>query len=240
VNAPQVLARELTRRSWNQAPVKLGATADPYPPAERAYRLSRRMIEVFLAYKTPLVIDTRSHLVLDDLDLLVEYSHKLPLTVTVPVATADEGLLELLEPAAESASRRLQTVARLASAGIDTGVLMSPVFPGLTDGREQIAAIALRAAKAGARYFKAIPLTLDRNAYQGLMPFLEERFPELHQAYRTLYRGARLHPQQDARIRVLGRETAAAFNLETQDHLRANPAPAPSAQQLSLYGFSPV
>lgn len=63
VNAPEVLRKELGRKSWKRELVNMGTVTDPYQPIERQYRITRQMIEVFREYKTPLVLTDRKSVV---------------------------------------------------------------------------------------------------------------------------------------------------------------------------------
>jgi DNA repair photolyase len=47
VNAPDVVRRELARRSWSGDEVVIGTATDPYQQAESRYRITRGILEAF-------------------------------------------------------------------------------------------------------------------------------------------------------------------------------------------------
>lgn len=123
VNAPDVLGREL--RAVPKAEVFLSSASDPYQPVEARYRITRRCLEVLHRSGFPVSVLTRSPLVLRDLDLLVKFEWaKVGMSITtVPVRRFEPGVPPL--------KRRIETLRRLARAGIRTWVSLAPVIPRL-------------------------------------------------------------------------------------------------------------
>jgi DNA repair photolyase len=238
VNAALVLRKELIRRSWKKELVNLGTVTDPYQPIERKYRLTRQMLQVFRECKTPVVITTKSHHILDDLGLLVDFAQDLFLNVVFSVTTMDETLKQKLEPSTCTIKRRFQTVEKLAAVGLTVGVLMSPVFPALTNSREQMAEVARAAANAGASYFLADVLNMRLSARQYFMPYLAKNFPDLVPHYQVLYKGDYL-PRKIARaIKAMQREVAAEYGVDHYDRMLYTPPGSEEPQQLPLKGIN--
>src|SRR5574338_1609237 len=171
-NGAEVLRKELSRRSWKRELVNIGTVTDPYQPTERKYRITRQMLRVFRECKTPIVLTTKSHHVLDDADLLADFEKELFLNVVFTVTTMDEGLKRKLEPSTCSLKQRFRAIEKLSKLGVTTAVIMSPVFPLLTDTREQMVEIARAAADAGVSYFLADTLSLRRSAREYFLPYL--------------------------------------------------------------------
>lgn len=237
VNAPAVLRKELKRRSWQRELVNVGTVTDPYQPIERKYRLTRQMLQVFLDCRTPVVLTTKSHHVLDDLDLLTEFSRQLFLNIVVTVTTTDEALSRKLEPSTCSIARRFQAIEKLAAAGIAVAVLMAPVFPVLTDSREQMESVVRAAADAGACYFIADVLNLRSSARQYFLPYMQETFPDLLPRYQTIY-AMDMPPRHLAqKIKTMQHELAAAYGVNQYHRMRYTPPADQSPQQLPLEGF---
>lgn len=97
VNAPEVLRRELTRRTWKRQLVALGTATDPYQAAEGRYRISRRTLEALRDFSTPVSIITRSAMVLRDVDVLQSLTRRAAVTVCVSMATTDERLARQID-----------------------------------------------------------------------------------------------------------------------------------------------
>jgi DNA repair photolyase len=171
-NAPELLRRELQRRSWNGDPIVFSGVTDCYQPIEAVYEITRRCLEVCAEFRNPVGIVTKGALVRRDIDVLSRLARESRATVYVSVPFADDAVARAMEPNVSLPSQRLETIALLSAAGIRTGVSISPVIPGLNDA--DIAAVLARARAAGAR--RAF-LTLLRLPAE-VLPVFEERLTE--------------------------------------------------------------
>ena len=147
-DAAAQLERELAAPAYRPAPLALGANTDPYQPVERRLRVTRSVLQVLHDCSHPLVVTTKSALVLRDLDLIGPMAERQLAAVLVSVTTLNPDLARRLEPRAASPQRRIEAIRALAQSGIPVGVLVSPVIPGLTD--MDLERILERAADAGA------------------------------------------------------------------------------------------
>ncbi len=174
-DAPACLAQELAARSWQAEPLALSGVTDPYQPAERRLRLTRRCLEVAVECRQPVEIVTKSGLVGRDADLLAELAAHRAASVSLTITTLDERLRRTLEPRASSADVRLDAVARLARAGVPVGVMVAPVIPGLTD--HEIPRILQRAGEAGASWAAYTLLRLPHGVASLFESWLETHVP---------------------------------------------------------------
>ena len=149
-NVVEVLRRELGRRSWKHEGVVIGAATDPYQPAEGRYRLTRGCIEALAAARNPLSIITRGPLIVRDVDVLTEAARHAKVSVMFSVPTIDRQIWKATEPGTAPPRQRLRALARLVDAGIDAGVGMAPILPGLSDRPELLADVVRAARDAGA------------------------------------------------------------------------------------------
>ena len=234
-NAAEVLRKELSRRSWKRELVNMGTVTDPYQPTERKYRITRKMLHVFRECKTPVVLTTKSHHVLDDAELLADFEKELFLNVVFTVTTMDEGLKRKLEPSTCSLKQRFRAIEKLSKLGVTTAVIMSPVFPLLTDTREQMVEIARAAADAGVSYFLADTLSLRRSAREYFLPYLSETFPDLGPRYEEIYGGDYLPFHRRREVKAMQHEVAAEFGINNYDKMMYTPA-EPAPEQLSFSG----
>ncbi len=140
VNAPDLLARQLSRR---RAPLRecvfLSSVTDPYQAPEKKYELTRRLLEVLALYDVPVSILTKSDLVLRDADILSRFSEA---EVGMSFGVPDDGWSLLLEPRASPPSRRLAALRALRECGIETSAFISPFIPGVSDIRRAVDALA--------------------------------------------------------------------------------------------------
>jgi DNA repair photolyase len=148
VNAPELLRRELSRRSWKGETIVFSGVTDCYQPTEAVYGLTRRCLEACLEFRNAVGIVTKGALVRRDIDVLSALARQAQATVYVSVPFADDGAARALEPNVATPAQRLETIALLAAAGIRTGVAVAPVIPGLNDS--DIPRILGRAREAGA------------------------------------------------------------------------------------------
>lgn len=147
-NAPELLRQELSRKGWTPTVVMMSGNTDCYQPAERHYRLTRRVLEVFLEFRNPIGIITKNALVTRDIDLLSEMAKLDLVHVMHSITTLDRDLARKLEPRTSTPERRLASLAKMRAAGIPVGVMIGPVIPGLND--DEIPAILKASAEAGA------------------------------------------------------------------------------------------
>ena len=190
VNAPEVLRRELRKKSWTGAHVAMGTNTDPYQRCEGRYRLTRGVLEALRDYANPCSVLTKSPLLLRDLDLMVELAGTAGFSANLSIGTLDEEVWRRSEPGTPHPKARMDAVKQLVAAGIPCGILMAPILPGISDSPEQLRAVVRAAADAGASHLTPITLHLRPGVKEEFLPWLEEAYPELLPDYRRLYRGS--------------------------------------------------
>jgi DNA repair photolyase len=124
INAPNLLQQEISRKPTGR--VWVSGVCDPYQPLEIRYELTRKCLEILLKREWPLTIQTKSALVLRDVDLFK--GHK-EVEVGLSVTTGDEGVRQLFEPNAPSVKERIQALGELRLAGIRTFAMIAPMLP---------------------------------------------------------------------------------------------------------------
>lgn len=125
INAPELLKREITRKKPGR--VWMSGVCDPYQPLESKYGLTRNCLEILAQYGWPVTIQTRSPLVLRDMDILeIGRDFEVGLTVT----TADDGIRRLFEPDAPPIEIRVNTLEKIHQTGIKTYAMIAPMLPG--------------------------------------------------------------------------------------------------------------
>lgn len=184
-NAPELLQRELGR-----SPTDLLFTGD-YQPAERKFKLSRKMLEVCYELGFPVFILTRSPLVLRDLDLIQAINQKARAVVAFSLISTPESpdykrirQIERLTPAPE---KRFQAMQELATAGIPAGVCFMPVLPVLCDCPGNLESVIRWTAGHGGQFVLAGGLTLADQQREYFFEFLGQQFPDLLARYEHLY-----------------------------------------------------
>lgn len=182
--APELLRRALNKSTWQGDLIVLSGNTDCYQPIEQRFRLTRGCLEVCVEAANPVHIITKSALVERDLDLIVRLRERASVGVTVSIPFFDPEVARALEPYAPSPARRVQTLRHLSAAGIEAGVLVAPLVPGLSDG--DLVPILEACQQAGAVRADMAPLRLPGNAAPVFIEALERHLP--HKAHKVLRR----------------------------------------------------
>lgn len=149
-NAPELLHDRFASASWRGEHVTFSGNTDCYQPLEASYGLTRRLLEVCLAFRNPACVITKGALVERDVDVLSGLVEHARVTVFVSIPFADDEIGRAMEPFASSIARRFHALEVLAKAGVPVGVAIAPVIPGLNDAH--IPAVLDRARAAGAQH----------------------------------------------------------------------------------------
>jgi len=186
-NVAEVLRRQLGRSSWQRETVSIGAATDPYQPAEGRFKLTRACLVELASAWTPFSIITRGPLVVRDIDVLQEASTRAEVGVYFSIPTLDDRIWRTTEPGTAPPRSRLEAVRRLSEAGIDVGVGMAPILPGLSDRPEQLQEVVREARAAGARSIWANVLYLRPGTGEHFLEALAQDWPEEVARYEALY-----------------------------------------------------
>ena len=174
-DAAAVLKRELAKPGYRCESIALGANTDAYQPIERKLGITRAIIEVLAECSHPFSIVTKSALVERDIDLLAPLAARDLVQVFISVTTLDRELARRMEPRAAAPQRRVETLRRLAAAGIPTGVMFAPVIPALND--HELERVLEHAAQAGCRYAGYVMLRLPREVNPLFKAWLSSHYP---------------------------------------------------------------
>jgi len=186
--APDVLALTLKPSRLGDAAIAIGTATDPYQPAERRFRLTRRILERLAQFHGLNVsLITKSSLVTRDLDVLARLAERSRLTVSLSLITVEVPLIKKLEARSPMPPVRLRALAKLVAAGIHAGVMIAPVVPGITDGVPQLRALMQAAREAGAAFVHASPLRLYPAVRPTFLPVVAQHFPALLPRYERAF-----------------------------------------------------
>ena len=175
-DAPTLLRKQLSARSYSPAPIVIGTNTDPYQPVDRDKQLTRSIIKVLSDCQHPFSLITKNGLVTRDIDLIAPMAANNRASVAVSVTSLDHRLSNLLEPRASAPHRRLDAIRKLSDAGIPVTVLCAPIIPGLND--TEIENIVAACADAGARSVGHIVLRLPLEIASLFEEWLEAHYPD--------------------------------------------------------------
>ena len=194
VNAAECLRQELALGRAKRVALErgedlvIGTATDPYQPAERRFRITRSLLEELVSVRSlSLAIITKSPLIARDVDVLSRIAANGSVTIHLSLITVDRALARRIEPRAPTPESRLRALRRLSEAGIEVGINIMPVLPGITDSPAGLEALVRAVADAGAKYVNTCSLRLQTAARERYLPILAREFPELSERYAKAY-----------------------------------------------------
>jgi len=144
-NIYRVLAKEIGSSKFSGI-VGVSTVTDPYQPLESRYMLTRRCLEILSrARKLHVSIQTKSDLILRDLDLLKPGMFDVGITIT----TMDEDIAKLIEPKAPPPSRRVYALEEVSNLGVETWIFLGPIIPYVNDSYDSIELVVDNARRIG-------------------------------------------------------------------------------------------
>ncbi len=190
-NAPALLEAAL-RSKREKGVIGTGAMSDPYMPCEEELHLTRSCLEIIHRYGFGAAVQTKSDLVLRDLDLLAAIRDRAHCVVQITLTTFDSTLCKQLEPRVCDTRRRLEVLEILRDRGIPTVVWLSPILPFINDTEENVGAILEACGRAGVKGIVCfgMGLTLREGNREYFYAALDRLFPGLKERYVRTYGNA--------------------------------------------------
>jgi len=195
-DAPRLLERELSKPGYKVKPIAIGTNTDPYQPIEREWRIMRQILEILDKANHPVVIVTKSALILRDIDILKSMAERGLVKVGISVTTLDRKLARTMEPRASTPAKRLEAIKALSEAGIPVAVMMAPVIPALND--HEIERILDSGKAAGASEASYVLLRLPLEVSPLFRDWLLQNYPDRYRHVMSLVRSMRDGKDYDA------------------------------------------
>jgi len=175
-DAARLLRDELAAPGYQCRPINIGSSTDAYQPIERELRVTREMLEVLVDCRHPATVITKSALIERDIDLLARMARQRLVLTFVTITTLDAELARRWEPRAAAPWRRLETIRRLAEAGIPVGVSVAPVAPFLNE--PELERVLEAAHDAGASHAQYMVLRLPWELKDLFGDWLATHYPD--------------------------------------------------------------
>ena len=186
-NVLEILQKELASKK-KKGVVGIGAMSDSYNAFEEKLQITRHALLLLKDYHFGVSLETKSNLVVRDIDLFLEIQKYHDVIIKMTITTSDDDLSKKIEPHVCVSSDRFQAIQKLSEAGIYAGVLIHPVLPWISDSEENIRELVrlsyLHSAKFIHCYFG---MTLRDRQRQYYYQKLDELFPGLKQKYQQVY-----------------------------------------------------
>jgi len=133
LNAVEVLKKELGAKNYVVKPIMLSGNTDCYQPAEFKFGLTRKILELLLFLKHPVMLITKNALILRDLDVLLALNSLNLVSVAISVTASQDATRRIMEPRASTIESRLKAIIKLKEAGIPVHAMLAPIIPGIND-----------------------------------------------------------------------------------------------------------
>lgn len=233
-----ILEKEL-RRKKDHGVVGIGAMSDTYNPFEVQEELTRNALKLLAHYRFGVSIDTKSDLVLRDLDILKEINENNNAIVKITITTWDDTLSRLIEPYVCVSSKRFAAIKELRKQGIFAGIMLNPILPYITDSPENIKNIVRLAHEANANFIHTfMGMTCRENQREYYYEKLEEHFPGLKEKYQRVYGNQYLCKVPNAKyLYRIFKEECQKYGIlyEMKDIIKAYKKEIKEQEQLSLF-----
>ena len=190
-NAPELLERVLKSKR-EKCMIGTGSMSDPYMHCEKNLRLTRKCLEIIHKYRFGLAIQTKSDMILDDIDLLEAINRDAKCVVEMTLTTYDDDLCSIIEPNVCNTKRRIEVLEEMQKRGIPTIVWLSPILPFINDTEENITSILNECARVGVKGIICFGMgvTLREGDREYFYSALEKNFPGLKYRYMSTYGNA--------------------------------------------------
>ena len=186
-NALQILEKELSKKT-DHGVVGIGSMSDTYNPLEKKYEQTRGALKLLSKYNFGVSIDTKSDLILRDLDLLKEINSKNNVIIKFTITTPHDELSKIIEPHVCVSSKRFEAIKTLSDNGIFVGIMMNPLLPFITDSEEDIKKLVRLAHENGAKFIQTfMGMTLRENQRDYYYEKLDIHFKGLKEKYIKYY-----------------------------------------------------
>ena len=175
-NAPELLEKFFRKRNYIPKTIMLSGNTDCYQPIERELEITRKILEVCLAYRHPVSILSKNALVLRDLDLFIKMNELNLISVALSIPTMNEDLRRKMEPRTSSAIKKLEALKILKENNIPTGAMIAPIIPGLNS--DETLNIIKKISETGADWFGYTLIRLNDTVEPVFVKWLETSFPD--------------------------------------------------------------
>ena len=175
-NAPELLEKFFRKRNYIPKTIMLSGNTDCYQPIERELEITRKILEVCLAYRHPVSILSKNVLVLRDLDLFIKMNELNLISVALSIPTMNEDLRRKMEPRTSSAIKKLEALKILKENNIPTGAMIAPIIPGLNS--DETLKIIKKISETGADWFGYTLIRLNDTVEPVFVKWLETSFPD--------------------------------------------------------------
>lgn len=235
-NEIEILNKELKKKR-KKGVIGIGAMSDTYNPFERQHEITRKALKLICDYNYGISIETKSDLIVRDIDLFKEINKKANLILKFTITTADDNLSKTIEPNVCVSSLRFEAMKKLSNEGLFVGTLITPILPFITDKEENIKNIVRLSSENGAKFvFSMGAVTLRENQRQYYYEQLDKFFPGIKEKYIKTYGNDYICNTQNKNLKKVFEEECKKYGLlyKMSDIIKAYKKKNDDFQQLTF------
>ena len=206
------LEKELSSTKWKHELVNIGGVCDSYQPLEEKLQIMPDILKLMIKYQTPVIISTKSSLILRDLELIKELSKITYVNIACTIITIDDDLRKIIEPGSSPIIERFKVIDQIKKkTNASAGIHIMPIIPYLTDHPGNLTGLYKMAHKVKADYVlpgflylrgqtkpyflnhikeydehlyqKIVPLYSQKDALKNYRPIIYQKIHELQKTY---------------------------------------------------------
>ena len=180
-NIIEQLEKKLSSKSWKKEAINIGSVCDSYQPIEKKLELMRAVLKLMIKYENPIIISTKSTLILRDIDLINELSKLTYVSVALTITSCSDKLNKLIEPNVPSYQERFAVLKTLKEkTNAQVGLHMMPVIPYLSCDERSIEQLFKLAKEVNVDYVIVGLLHLRSQTKKHFLSFLAQELPDYY------------------------------------------------------------
>lgn len=182
------LEKKLASKSWKREIINLGGVTDNYQLVEEKYQIMPQILKLMIKYKNPIIISTKSTLILRDLELIKELSRVATVNIAFTITTLDEKIAKMIEPGASLPLEKLQALKRIKlETDAIVGIHCMPMIPYLTATKSNLESLFYAASTVKVDYCIPALLGLRGVTRKNFLTFFKKNYPALYPKLYHLY-----------------------------------------------------
>lgn len=186
-NIIQALEKELQSSNWRGDIINIGGVCDSYQAGEQHFSLMREVLKLMIKYQNPIIISTKSSLILRDYDLIDQLANKTYVNIAVSITSSKQEIAKKVEIGAALPQERVNILREFAKTKAYTGLHFMPILPFLSTDKKSLTTITKWAAATKVSYMLTGMLYLTGGIKKRYLSFIKDEFPTLLPHYQKLY-----------------------------------------------------
>lgn len=194
-NIIEKLGEKLSKSSWKKEIIAIGTVSDSYQLIEEKLKIMPKILDLFIKYKNPAIISTKSDLVIRDLDLIKKLSEVTYVNIAGSITTCDEYLKSTIEPNTKPIKNRIAMLKEIKEKTDASVAIHGTVVPYITDSYENLEAIFKAGNYVDIDYILVNPINLYGKTRNHFFKFVKENFPEKEKNIKLLYKTGKINKE---------------------------------------------